>query len=102
MDTRILAALNAATELNDAEHLNMLSRRVSAARKAGLPTNILLVKQVMDVDGYNAYILNLNCEVEGYESEQFWLCWDYRTVEVLEDTLRPDAVIEIRSARFYG
>ena len=102
MNTRILAALNADTELNTIEHLNMLTRRVSAARKVRLPTNVLLVKQVMGIDGYNAYVINLSIEVDGYEPEYYWLEWRDATVEVLEETLRPNAVVEVRSARFYG
>ena len=102
METRILAALNAAMELNTIEHLNMLARRVSAARKVRLPTSVLLVKQVMDIDGYNAYYINLSIEVDGYEPECYWLSWGHATVELLGETLRPNAVVEVRSARFYG
>ena len=102
MNTRILAALNAATELNSGEHLNMLARRVSAARKVRLHTSILLVKQVIKVDGYFGYYINLSIEVEGYEPECYWLSWEYETLEILERSLHPDSVVEINTEKFYG
>ena len=93
MDSRILAALNAKVELTRMEHLEVLARRVSRARKFGYAASVLLVKEIQDDGVTTFYTLHLSIEVEGYEPELCWLPWEHETLEIIEDMLHPDIVV---------